>query len=118
MGAAVYYSDDSFGSKPVKSGRSKAPPPTPSTPIGPFTPTISGVLGHVEGDDPAYVLFNGFDSYTYWNVGLALAVEKLTFDFRYWDTDDAVERRSLTLFTCSNGYCDERFVFSATVALP
>ena len=27
------------------------------------------------------------DEYYYWNAGLALTVEKLTFDFRYWDTD-------------------------------
>ena len=27
------------------------------------------------------------DEYYYWNAGLALTVEKLTFDFRYWDTN-------------------------------
>ena len=32
---------------------------------------------------------NGEDSYMYWNVGLALAVDKLTLDFRYWDTERA-----------------------------
>ena len=65
---------------------------------------------------PAYAAFNGFDSYTYWNAGLALAVEKLTFDFRYWDTDAPRTQRRLS--ACFSGYCDERFVFSATVALP
>jgi hypothetical protein len=47
---------------------------------------------------------------------VAFAVEKLTFDFRYWDTD-AEDAASSTL-SCFSGYCDSRFVFSATVALP
>ena len=69
-------------------------------------------------EDPAYFAFNGFDSYTYWNAGVALAVEKLTFDFRYWDTDAAGRRSRPACGSCISGYCDERFVFSATVALP
>ncbi len=122
LGATVYYSDDSFAStgevwtvEGVAGYTFHA--------IGPFTPTISGVLGHVESQDAAYVVFNGFDSYTYWNVGLALAVEKLTFDFRYWDTDGAENALSTSgappaAYTCSSDFCGERFVFSATVALP
>ena len=53
----------------------------------------------------------GKDHYYYWNAGLTLAVEKLSFDFRYWDTD---------ISGCTGGVfsCDERFVFSATVAVP
>ena len=85
MGATVYYSDDSFGETGevwTVEGTAAYTLPT----IGPFTPTISGVVGHVESRGSAYLAFNGFDSYTYWNAGLALAVEKLTFDFRYWDT--------------------------------
>ena len=70
-------------------------------------------MGHVEGEEAAYLNFNGFDSYTYWNAGLALAVEKLTFDFRYWDTDAPD-----TAASCLSDYCSERFVFSATVTLP
>ncbi len=77
------------------------------------------MLGHVESEDPAYFAFNGFDSYTYWNAGVALVVEKLTFDFRYWDTDGGGRSSRLCLgVSCISGYCDERFVFSATVALP
>ena len=112
LGATVYYSDDSFG----ETGEVWTVEGTAAytfAALGPFTPTISGVVGHVEGDDPAYFTFNGFDSYTYWNAGLALVVEKLTFDFRYWDTDAPD-----TAASCVNSYCDERFVFSATVALP
>jgi uncharacterized protein (TIGR02001 family) len=116
LGATVYYSDDSFGETGEVWTVEGTAGYTFHT-IGPFTPTISGVLGHVEGDDPAYALFNGFDSYTYWNAGLALAVEKLTFDFRYWDTDGAENALSNTL-SCISDLCGERFVFSATVTLP
>jgi uncharacterized protein (TIGR02001 family) len=52
--------------------------------IGVFTPSITGVLGYQTGDDAAWqALFaNGDDSYLYWNAGLLLAVDKITFDFR------------------------------------
>jgi hypothetical protein len=87
--------------------------------VGPFVPTISGTLGRVESQDQAYLSFNGFDSYTYWNAGLALVVDKLTFDFRYWDTAGADNAVSTSPgFTCNNHYCDERFVFSAKVTVP
>ncbi|MTD95874.1 hypothetical protein GIW81_16165 [Hyphomicrobium sp. xq] len=118
LGATVYYSDDSY----AETGEVWTVEGTAAYTfhaIGPFTPTISGTVGHVEGDDPAYLTFNGFDSYTYWNAGIALAVEKLTFDFRYWDTDGAENPVSTTGFSsCVNDLCGERFVFSATVALP
>ncbi len=64
--------------------------------FGMFTPTIGGTLGSSFGDFsadnlaatlPTFFAANGKDSYLYWNVGLALAVDKLTFDFRYWDTN-------------------------------
>lgn len=69
-----------------------------------FTPTISGTVGRYEWETAGAI------DYTYWNAGLALAVDKLTFDFRYWDTD-----ASAALCTT---LCDERFVFTATVTLP
>jgi hypothetical protein len=47
------------------------------------------------------------DDYTYWNAGLALSVEKFTFDFRYWDTNIQ-----------DDGLADERFVFTASITLP
>ena len=52
-----------------------------------FDPTISGLLGWQTGEVGR--LYNGGleDEYYYWNAGLALTVEKLTLDFRYWDTD-------------------------------
>ena len=122
LGATVYYSTDSFASTGEVWTVEGTAGYTFHT-IGPFAPTISGVLGHVESEDAKYLAFNGFDSYTYWNVGLALVVDKLTFDFRYWDTEGAENAVSTSGeppagFTCVNDYCGERFVFSATVALP
>lgn len=78
--------------------------------IGIFTPTISGLIGYTEQTDPVSATADftalGVEDYTYWNVGLALAVEKFTFDFRYWDT------------TIDDGLADERFVFTASITLP
>jgi uncharacterized protein (TIGR02001 family) len=78
-----------------------------------FDPTVSGLLGYQKGEDAAYN-GGGDDSYYYWNAGLTLTVDKIAFDFRYWDTD--LDPGSL----CLPGpfQCDERFVFSATLALP
>ena len=55
-----------------------------------FTPVINGVLGWQKGDsnDGYFVNVNGTDDeYYYWNAGLNLAVENISFDFRYWDTN-------------------------------
>jgi uncharacterized protein (TIGR02001 family) len=78
-----------------------------------FDPTISGLLGWQKGE-----LSDGFnvgfdDEYYYWNAGLTLGVENLSFDFRYWDTD--VDGGG---GLCGVNLCDERFVFSATVTVP
>jgi uncharacterized protein (TIGR02001 family) len=75
--------------------------------VGIFTPTVSGLVGYSEGDGGSGV-FLGEDDYTYWNVGLALGVEKFTFDFRYWDTN----------LNNVTGLADERFVFTASITLP
>ena len=84
--------------------------------IGVFTPSITGVVGYQTGGDLAYDAWNGFDNYWYWNAGLALAVDKLTFDFRYWGTN--ASNVTSDALTCINDYCDSRFVFSAKVVLP
>ena len=116
LGATVFYSDDYFAETgQVWTVEGTAAYTLPA--FGVFTPTISGLVGYQDSEDASYLGFNGFDQYYYWNAGLALTVEKLTFDFRYWDTGDASNAVSDTL-TCINGYCDERFVFSATIALP
>lgn len=73
---------------------------------------MSGLVGYTDGED-ANTFAAGKDSYTYWNAGLALSVEKFTFDFRYWDTDlNSVAGD--TFF----GLDDERFVFTASITLP
>ena len=76
-----------------------------------FTPTISGVIGFQYAENDIFGVNE--DEFTYWNAGLALAVEKFTFDFRYWDTDGS------SAF-CEGAFlqCDERFVFTAKVTLP
>lgn len=80
--------------------------------VGIFTPTVSGLYGYSEGEDDPDYFATGVDSYSYWNAGLALAVEKFTFDFRYWDTDIS------TGIPAEDGLVDERFVFTASVTLP
>lgn len=66
------------------------------------TPSIDGVVGTVLFDDETL----GGTDYVYWNVGLGLALDKLSLDFRYWDTD------------IDSSLSDERFVFTASVELP
>ena len=76
------------------------------------------MIGYQTSSDDDYDLTsNGFSDYWYYNAGLALAVEKLTFDFRYWGTSTPLTLCPDTL-TCINDYCDSRFVFSAKVVLP
>lgn len=71
-----------------------------------FEPTIDGTIGYNDVETVG--------DYTYWNAGISLAVEKLTLDFRYWDTDEGVGFVGPT----GNKLDDERFVFTATVTLP
>lgn len=69
-----------------------------------FDPSISGGLGYTDNPD------NNF-SYTYWNAGLTLAVDKFALDFRYVDTD-------LDSGTCGVFKCDAAFIASVKVTLP
>jgi uncharacterized protein (TIGR02001 family) len=81
-----------------------------------FTPSISGTIGYQKGDaGEGFITANGSDDYLYWNAGLSLAVDKLTLDLRYWDTniDNAGHFCDGPLFQC-----DARFVFGAKVTLP
>ena len=105
LSGAVYYSPDQF----AESGQAWTPEMSVGyefQSIGIFTPTIDGTVGAYYFDDSSL-------DYVYWNAGLALAVEKFTFDFRYWDTDS-----NGADFCADKGLCDERFVFSASIALP
>jgi uncharacterized protein (TIGR02001 family) len=77
--------------------------------VGIFVPTISGQLGYTEATDWSFAgpyFLGEASSYTFWNVGVKLAVEKFFMDLRYWDTD------------LENDLADERFLFSAGVNLP
>jgi uncharacterized protein (TIGR02001 family) len=79
-----------------------------------FIPTVSAVLGYQTGDADEGYSVDGIsdDAYAYWNAGLALAVEKLTLDFRYWDTDIDTAGGSVC---AAAELCDERFVFAAKI---
>lgn len=78
-----------------------------------FTPTIGGLVGYTDFSD-----VDAMD-YTYWNAGIALAVENITFDLRYWDTDvDAATCSDGSMFALSANGCSEKFVFSVGIALP
>ena len=122
-GTTVYWSPDySFETGDVVTVESTAAYTLPQ--IGIFTPTISGTYGSQWGDNKDGYSVGGTspggtikDDYSYWNVGLALAVEKFTFDFRYWDSDIDVFGGGGTVCTFQR-WCDERFVFSAKVVLP
>ncbi len=83
-----------------------------------FTPVINGVLGWEKGDSNDGYFVNQIgtdDEYYYWNVGLALGVESMTFDFRYWDTNIGGDAGNIC---AAATLCDERFVFSAKVVVP
>ena len=77
--------------------------------IGPVTPSISALIGTTQFLDSAG---DGLD-YVYWNAGIALAIDKFTLDFRYWDTNSNGND-----FCAIKDLCDERFVVSAKVTLP
>lgn len=105
----VYWTPDNFGETgSVVTLEGSANYTLPE--VWKFTPTIGGTVGTALAEND---IFGGGDSYVYWNAGLALAIEKITFDFRYWDTD-------LDDATCggTSFQCDERFVFSTKITLP
>jgi uncharacterized protein (TIGR02001 family) len=91
------------------------------TALGNFTPTVSGLVGYTHAAE-ADAFATGVDNYTYWNLGVALSVKKYTFDFRYWDTSIAGDALANEYFEFTDGaeygLANERFVFTATVALP
>lgn len=114
-GTTLYWSPEYTGNTgEVLTVESAASYALPS--FGIFTPTLSGTYGSVYGDaDEGFTAGAGSDDkYNYWNAGVSLAVEKFTFDFRYWDSN--VNTASVA---CADpGLCDERFVFSTKVTLP
>jgi uncharacterized protein (TIGR02001 family) len=125
LGGVVYYSPDYTGEQ-GETITTEASAAYELPKVGIFTPTVSGLVGAVYGEFDAvafaaggnggFLQANGEDSYLYWNAGVTLAVDKLSFDFRYWDTDISnTGPVSGTQCTGSFFQCDERFVFSAKV---
>jgi uncharacterized protein (TIGR02001 family) len=121
LGGVVYFSPDYTGEQ-GETWTTEATAAYELPALWKFTPTVSGLVGAVYGEfdanaagrNPGFVAANGEDSYLYWNVGLTLAIEKLSFDFRYWDTDiKNAGVSSQTLCTNPTFQCDERFVFTA-----
>lgn len=108
LGVVGYYSPEQSGGGEEYAVEGSAAYTLPT--VGIFTPTVSGLYGW-QGFETAGFFIDG-DDYEYWNAGLSLAVEKFTFDFRYWDTT----------ISDTDGIvgdnADERFVFSAKVTLP
>lgn len=70
--------------------------------------TFSALIGYQEGDDAAYAVSFGEDSYVYWNAGVTLGFhERFSVDLRYWDTDlDFCQSQRLF-------HCGARFVATA-----
>jgi uncharacterized protein (TIGR02001 family) len=77
-----------------------------------FSPTLSAGIGYTNATNDAFFL--GEDSYTYWNVGVKLTVEKFFMDLRYWDTN--INENAVNGF--NTDLADARFLFSAGVTLP
>lgn len=101
LSPAVYWIPDQSNADSITTYEGTAAYELPA--VGVFSPSVSGTVGWTEADV----------EYTYWNAGLALAVEKFTFDFRYWDTDINDDPASAYV-----GLSDERFVFTASITLP
>jgi uncharacterized protein (TIGR02001 family) len=112
LGGVVYYTSEyQGGQNEVWTTEATAAYELPA--IGKITPTISGLIGAQYGDaSDGFILANGKDELYYWNAGITFAVEKFSFDFRYWDTDI---KNNGTFTNFCNGtilQCDERFVFT------
>jgi len=116
-GTAVFYSPDYFAQTgPVWTIETMAAWTLPKCAI--FSPVVNGLVGWQRGSlkDGYWVNVIGTDNeYYYWNAGLALGVENITLDFRYWDTNIGGDAGNI----CANpSFCADRFVFSVKVAVP
>jgi len=114
LGATAFYSPDyQYSSGPVWTLEGTAAYEFPKFWL--FTPTISALIGYQTGDSSEGFSVDGTarDDYVYWNAGLALAVEKLTLDFRYWDTNIGTANGGTVC--AATQLCDERSVFSTKV---
>jgi uncharacterized protein (TIGR02001 family) len=116
LGVTGFYSPDyTFETGEVVTVEGTAAYELPA--LGKVTPSITALIGYQHGSDNAYFtnIAGTDDDYVYWNVGLALAIDKVTLDFRYHDTDIGNDAANI----CADArLCDERFVFSAKITLP
>lgn len=115
-GTIVYYSPDYYAETgPVWTIETLAAWTLPKVHI--FTPVINGLVGWQKGDsDEGYTVNAGTDDeYYYWNAGLNVAVDNISFDFRYWDTNIGDDAANICAVA---SLCDERFVFTAKVVVP
>jgi len=116
-GTTVYWSPDYFGETgSVWTIESAAAWTLPKVSI--FTPVLNGLVGWQKGDASDGYFVNQIgtdDEYYYWNAGLQLGVENLTFDFRYWDTNINQDAGGVC---ASPSLCDSRFVFSIKAVVP
>jgi uncharacterized protein (TIGR02001 family) len=117
-GTTVYWSPDYFASTgSVWTIETMAAWTLPKVAV--FTPVINGVLGWQRGNASDGYFWNviGTDNeYYYWNAGLNLAVDNISFDFRYWDTNVGGDAGGP--FCGRENLCDQRFVFTAKVVVP
>ena len=117
-GTTVFWSPDYFASTgSVWTIETMAAWTLPKVAV--FTPVINGVLGWQRGNASDGYFWNviGTDNeYYYWNAGLNLAVDNISFDFRYWDTNVGGDAGGP--FCGRENLCDQRFVFTAKVVVP
>ena len=117
LGGTVFYSPEYQGKQgSVWTVEGNASYEFPA--VGPFTPTLGGTIGAQYGDagtttigNPLvgkFTLGNGSDDLTYYNIGVTLAVEKFSFDFRYWNSDISNKNKFCTGAVLQ---CDEQFAF-------
>jgi uncharacterized protein (TIGR02001 family) len=118
-GSTVFYSPEyTLGTGPVWTLESFAVWTLPKW--GVVTPVLNGLVGWQKGDgDEGYNvsanLVNPDDEYYYWNAGLNLGVENISFDFRYWDTNIGSDAGGLCAIA---SLCESKFVFTVKAVVP
>ncbi len=77
-----------------------------------ITPSVSALVGYQKGHSDRYqsLVTNGKKDYMYWNAGVTLTADKLSFDLRWWDTN--VRNDGLATDFCKGAtfQCDGRLV--------
>jgi uncharacterized protein (TIGR02001 family) len=77
-----------------------------------ITPSVSAMWGYQRGFSDRYqtLVGNGKKDYSYWNAGVTLTADKLSFDLRYWDTN--VKNDGLATDFCKGQtfQCDSRVI--------